>query len=123
MKILLTLLLLLPFTTWAQCFPELPSLNNGNWCVLCWVAPTEREDNTPLALTELSDYIIEVKDVDGAWINYNADLINTTTGVYWYSGSTCPACTDIRIAAVDIDSRQSIWAYPACPPVQPSLCQ
>ena len=116
------ILLLLSFNAHAECFPELPTLNNGNWCTLCWQAPTEREDGTALSIDELSDYIIEVKN-PFEWVNYDANLINTTTGVYWYSNDGCPNCDTVRIRAVDLDGRRSVWAYPVCNPVQPLICQ
>ena len=115
------LLLLLSFNVHAECFPDLLPLESPQrWCKFCWVAPTERTNNTPLALSELWGYKAERKNAQGTWDSI--DVVSTSTGFYWYSDKDCPACTDLRIMAIDTDLRESIFAYPTCPPATPIVC-
>ena len=117
------LLLLLSFNVSAACFPDLLPLELPHrWCELCWVAPTMRSDNkTPLALSEIWAYNVEHKNTQGEWLPID-NIQSTSTGFFWYSNKECPTCTDIRIRTIDTDLRQSIWAYPTCPPAMPTVC-
>ena len=117
--ILLLAVLLFSPSVLAECFPDLLPLELPHrWCALCWVAPTERTDNTPLPLSEITGYQVEELR-NGAWEGVVVN--NTETGVYWYSNGVCPLCDEVRIKTLDIITSGSVWVN-ACQPETPLIC-
>jgi hypothetical protein len=103
--LLLSTLLILPNLSYAITLPDRNTEDLHRDVDLSWSVPTQREDGTPLPISELGGYEIAV-DCGNGNVMYPV-----TSGVDTYTINDLPVGTcEFSISAFDTDGLQSAWS-------------